>query len=107
MKTLSAMLLACLTTTALAATEKEIRAAFEKAQKKGAVAVMEERCGGQTTVSFPGATAEGIAKTAAALAALAAVKPNNPEPAPHCSGGLHENEVRTLDLYPDGTVKPH
>jgi len=97
-----ALLLAALTT-AQAATEQEVRKAFEQAQKKGAVAVMTERCGAPSSVYFPNATAEGIARTAAALAALAASKKDAANDG--CPAGLREGETRMLELYPDGTVK--
>jgi hypothetical protein len=84
MRPIAALALLAAVTTAQAATEQEIRKAFEQAQKKGAVAVMTERCGAPSSVYFPNATAEGIARTAAAL---------------------REGETRMLELYPDGTVK--
>lgn len=96
------LLLAC-AATAGAATEAEIRRAFEQAQKKGAVAVYEERCGGNNTIHFSGSTAEQIAKVSAALTAMAASRDR--EAATGCSGGLQAGESRFLDLYPDGTVK--
>ena len=86
-----------------AATEQELKQAFEKAQKKGAVAVYEQRCGGTSTMYYPSATPASIAKTAAALAALAASgKGDSPA---DCAAGQHDGESRVLELYPDGTVK--
>ena len=89
---------------AQAATDQEIRQAFEKAQKKGAVAVMTERCGAPSSVYFPNATAASLAKTAAALSALAASKEDGDDPE-GCRAGMQPGETRMLELYPDGTVK--
>ena len=100
----TAILLTAWTAAAPAATDADIKRAFAQAQKKGAVAVMQERCGSPTSVYFPGADAASIARTAAALSALAASK-KDAEDASECSGGLHEGETRMLELYPDGTVK--
>jgi hypothetical protein len=94
-----------LMTTAQAATEADLKAAFAKAQKKGAVAVVEERCGGPSTVYFPGSTKESLLKTSAALAAMAATRPQGSDPA--CEGGMRTGDIQVLELYPDGTVKAH
>ena len=92
-------------TTAQAATDQEIKKAFEQAQKKGAVAVVENRCGGNSSVYFPGATKQGIAKTSAALAALAAMKVDDGNDG--CAAGMRPGDSQVLELYPDGTVKAH
>ena len=86
-----------------AGTEQDVRKAFEQAQRKGAVAVMTERCGAPSSVYFPGASAKDIAKTAAALAALAASQKDAANDG--CPAGLREGETRMLELYPDGSVK--
>ena len=104
MKILAGIVLFAGWTAAHAATEAEIQRAFAQAQKKGAVAVMEERCGGTTSVYFPGATVESMAKTSAALTALAASRKDSTDPG-ECSAGLHQGDARLLELYPDGTVK--
>lgn len=84
-----------------AATEQEIRQAFEKAQKKGAVAVYKESCGGFDSVYFPGA---GVAKTVAAMSALVALQQRAGTTG--CPAGMQPGDSRILELYPDGTVKP-
>ena len=104
MKSISVVvLLALLSAAAQAATEQEIKQAFEKAQKKGAVAVYEDRCGGMDSVYFPGASA---AKTAVAMSALATVQLRQGADQ-DCPTGLQPGQSQILDLYPDGTVKAH
>lgn len=92
-------------TAAHAATDQEIKRAFDQAQKKGAVAVVENRCGGNSSLYFPGATKAGIAKTAAALSALGAMKIDGDNNG--CAAGMHEGDTQVLELYPDGSVKAH
>jgi hypothetical protein len=101
----AAALLIGVVTAAHAATDAEIKKAFAQAQKKGAVAVMENRCGGNTSVYFPGGTKESIAKTSAALAALATMKVDDGSDG--CAAGMHPGDSQVLELYPDGTVKAH
>jgi hypothetical protein len=93
------------TCVAEAATPQEIEKAFGQAQKKGAVAVYEERCGGNSSLHFTGSTAAQIAKTAAALAAFSAANGGGVQEGSGCAGGMHPGDSRILELYPDGTVK--
>lgn len=104
-RSLALPLLAC-APAVLAATEAQIEAAFAQAQKKGAVAVVDQRCGtGFSSVYFPNAGARSLAKTAAALGALAAVKADDAGPGDGCAPGMHEGDSRLLELYPDGSVR--
>src|SRR5690349_24783694 len=101
MKIAAVVVLGCLSATAQAATEQEVRQAFEKAQKKGAVAVYEDRCGGMDSVYFPGGSA---AKTAIAMSALAMAQEHGKDEQ-GCAAGLQPGQSQILELYPDGTIK--
>jgi hypothetical protein len=107
MKTVFALLLLAIAGAAMAVTDLELKQAFAKAQKKGAVAVYEDRCGGNSTLYFPGGTASNIARTALALSALGAARADHGDDNAGCSADLHEGDTRLLELYPDGTVKAH
>ena len=92
------------TISAHAATQEEIKKAFDQAQKKGAVAVYEERCGSMSSIYFEGSKPGSIAKTVAAMSALAAQYER--EGSNHgCAGGLEPGQSQMLELYPDGSVK--